>query len=74
MKQNDLSGGEKQKISIARALLKNTPYLILDEPGNNLDSQTLEWLYDFIKKSTKTIVYISHDDNLSDLADMKIIL
>ena len=56
MKQNDLSGGEKQKISIARALLKNTPYLILDEPGNNLDSQTLEWLYGFIKKSTKTIV------------------
>ena len=74
MKQNDLSGGEKQKISIARALLKNTPYLILDEPGNNLDSQTLAWLYDFIKKSAKTVVYISHDDNLSDLADLKIIL
>lgn len=74
MNQNDLSGGEKQKISIARALLKNTPFLFLDEPSNNLDSQTFAWLHDFIKKSTKTVVYISHDDNLSDIADTKIVL
>lgn len=42
MDMNDLSGGEKQKISVARALLKNTPILILDEPSNNLDSDSME--------------------------------
>lgn len=60
-----LSGGERQKISIARALLKNTPVLILDEPGNNLDAETLHWLGEFIRQSDKTVVYISHDDVLT---------
>lgn len=48
-KQNALSGGEKQKISIARALLMNTPFLLLDEPNNNLDSKSVDWLISFIK-------------------------
>lgn len=69
MEQNDLSGGEKQKISIARALLKDTPVLLLDEPGNNLDAATIEWLKQFIHDSKKTILYISHDDVLTAVAD-----
>lgn len=70
--QNDLSGGERQKISIARALLKNSPILILDEPNNNLDEKTRIWLQNFIGKSQKTIFYVSHDSDLENLADIKI--
>lgn len=69
MNQNDLSGGEKQKISIARALVKDTPYLILDEPTNHLDESLVQWLNHFIRQSTKTIIYITHDETLAELAD-----
>ena len=70
--QKELSGGEKQKISIARAVLKNADILLLDEPDNNLDSQTLEWLKNFIRQSNKTIIYVSHDEMLSKAADRRI--
>lgn len=66
---NELSGGEKQKISIARALLKKTPILIMDEPSNNLDENTIQWLREFIVKSSKTIIFISHDSYLLSSAD-----
>lgn len=72
MNQNDLSGGEKQKISIARALLKGSSYLIMDEPSNNLDEMSIEWLCNFIQKSPKTLIYISHDKALQNLADQVI--
>lgn len=72
MNKNDLSGGEKQKVSIARALLKETPFLILDEPNNHLDTQTTEWLRRFIKESNKTILYITHDTDFVNLADHQI--
>lgn len=62
--ENVLSGGEKQRISIARALLKGTDLLILDEPSNNLDENSLSWLNNFISKSSKTIIYITHDKNI----------
>ena len=70
--QKELSGGEKQKISIARALLKNAEILLMDEPDNNLDSQTLEWLKSFISQNDRTILYVSHDETLSELANQKI--
>lgn len=69
---NSLSGGEKQKISIARALLKNTPVLLMDEPSNNLDEGTIKWLREFITQSDKTVVFISHDAELIE-ASQKII-
>lgn len=72
MNQDDLSGGEKQKISIARAMLKKTPIIFLDEPNNNLDLLSREWLENFIKTSDKTIVFISHSNSLSECADLKI--
>lgn len=64
--QNDLSGGEKQKISLARALLKNTQVLFFDEPANNLDKESAIWLSNFISKSSKTIIFVSHDDMIID--------
>ena len=69
MAQNDLPGGEKQKISIARALLKNTPILILDEPSNNLDADSFLWLQEFIKTSAKTIIFISHNPELTGVSN-----
>ena len=72
--RDTLSGGEKQKVSIARALARNTPLLILDEPGNNLDTETLSWLAGFIRQSDKTILYISHDPVLTEAADRRIVL
>lgn len=69
---SDLSGGERQKISIARALLKNTPILIFDEPSNHLDAETLRWLTEFIRSSDKTVLYISHEETLTSAADNRI--
>lgn len=69
-----LSGGEKQKISIARALVRDTDLLFLDEPGNHLDQATLDWLCTFLCGSNKTIVFISHDEQLTTCADRVITL
>lgn len=67
--KSDFSGGEKQKISVARALMKNARLLILDEPGNNLDAATVAWLEDFLRKTTRSVVYITHDRAMEELAD-----
>lgn len=70
--QSDLSGGERQKISIARALLKNTDFLILDEPNNHLDAQTIQWLKELMEQSSKTILLVSHDSFFGDFMKQKI--
>lgn len=64
-----LSGGERQKISIARALLRKADILLMDEPGNNLDEKSLSWLRGFIREYTGTMLYISHDEKMVALAD-----
>lgn len=64
----NLSGGEKQKISIARALIKKCEILILDEPFNNLDSMTKESIYKFLKHTDLIVISISHDEKLQQLS------
>lgn len=59
-----LSGGEKIKIQLIKILLENPDILLLDEPSNDLDIETLLWLEKFIKESNKAIVFISHDETL----------
>ena len=71
---DQLSGGEKQKISIARALLKKAPIIIMDEPTNNLDKDSKKWLIEFIKQSCETIIFVSHDSDLLSLANITITL
>lgn len=64
-----LSGGEKQRISLARALLKGSSLLIFDEPSNNLDADTTKWIADFIRECEKTVIFISHDQALKQISD-----
>lgn len=61
---NTLSGGEKVKLQLAKLLLEEPDILLLDEPSNDLDIDTLEWLEIFIKESNKAIIFISHDETL----------
>lgn len=59
-----LSGGEKVKIGILKLLLDENDILLLDEPSNDLDIETLNWLEGFINRANQPIVYISHDETL----------
>lgn len=61
---NTLSGGEKVKIRILKLLLEEYDILFLDEPTNDLDIKTLEWLEQFINTTDKPIIFISHDEVL----------
>ena len=63
-KVSTLSGGEKVKISILKLLLNEYDILFLDEPTNDLDIETLEWLEEFINNTNKPIMYVSHDETL----------
>lgn len=71
-----LSGGEKTRLSLCIALVKNPDVLILDEPTNNLDMKAIAWLEKFIKSIPTTVIIISHDryflDNtVSRILEMK---
>lgn len=59
-----LSGGEKIKVQLARILLSRPDMLLLDEPSNDLDMDTLLWLEQFIKECELPVLYISHDEVL----------
>ena len=70
---SQLSGGEQQRISIARALAKNPKLLLCDEPTGALDYETgkmiLKVLYDLCKKEEKTVIVITHNTALCAMAD-----
>ena len=71
---NELSGGEKQKISLIRAIIKDSLVIFMDEPENNLDSSAMKTVEKFILDSDKTIMFISHSPLLIENADKQIIL
>lgn len=70
--QSELSGGEKQKISIIRALVKKSELLILDEPSNHLDQESIEVLKRYLCENKKTVILISHDSTMDDVVNQSI--
>ena len=72
----ELSGGEQQRVSIARALAKNPKVLLCDEPTGALDSETgvlvLNLLLSMAKNYGKTIVVVTHNQNIAKMADVVI--
>ena len=63
---SEFSGGWRMRIELAKLLLKNPDVLLLDEPTNHLDIESIQWLEDFIKQSSKSVVLISHDKRFVD--------
>ncbi|MBD3183238.1 ATP-binding cassette domain-containing protein, partial [Candidatus Poribacteria bacterium] len=61
-----LSGGQKSRAQLARALLKQPDLLLLDEPGNHLDVDAMEWLGNFLRNYRGTLLMVSHDRYLLD--------
>ena len=59
-----LSGGERVKVQLAALLLSRCDILLLDEPSNDLDIETLEWLSGFMRSFAGAVLYISHDEVL----------
>ena len=68
-----LSGGEKVKIGLARILAGRPTMLLLDEPSNDIDIETLEWLEGFINKSKEGILFVSHDETLIERTANRVI-
>ena len=75
-KPNELSGGEKQRIAVARALINKPDVILADEPSGSLDSQNKEELhqlfFDLRDRFGQTFVIVTHDEHLASLTDRTI--
>lgn len=77
-KITQLSGGELQRVFIARAIVQDTPIILLDEPTSNLDIsyqlETMELMHELAKKKNKMIILSMHDLNLASMYTDKVII
>lgn len=75
-KPNELSGGEKQRVAVARALVNNPAVVLADEPSGSLDSQNKEELhqlfFDLRERFGQTFVIVTHDEELARITDRTI--
>ena len=68
-----LSGGERVKVRLCALLLNECDVLLLDEPSNDLDLETLAWLEGFLQSTPQTVLYVSHDETLLDRTSQMIL-
>ena len=75
-KPSELSGGEQQRVAVARALINNPDLIFADEPSGNLDSESAENLHNLFFKLRdefgQTFVIVTHNEELADMADRKL--
>lgn len=75
-KPNELSGGEQQRVAVARALVNNPKLIFADEPSGNLDSESAENLHNLFFKLRdefgQTFVIVTHNEELANMADRKL--
>ncbi|MFH1121361.1 MAG: ABC-F family ATP-binding cassette domain-containing protein [Bacteroidota bacterium] len=60
-KTGELSGGQRKKLSLAKALIEETDLLILDEPTNHLDIEMIEWLEEYLSRQNLSLLVVTHD-------------
>lgn len=72
-KPSELSGGEKQRVAAARAVINQPSVVLADEPSGSLDSKNKEELhhlfFDLREKLNQTIVIVTHDEHLASISD-----
>ena len=75
-KPNELSGGEQQRVAVARALINNPAIILADEPSGNLDTESAENLHNLFFKLRdefgQTFVIVTHNEELAEMADRKL--
>jgi len=77
-KPNELSGGEQQRVAVARAMVNNPSLILADEPSGNLDSKNAENLHQLFvhlrDTLNQTFVIVTHNESLANLADRKVLM
>jgi ATP-binding cassette subfamily F protein uup len=68
-----LSGGEKRRVALCRALVSQPDLLLLDEPTNHLDSESIRWLEAFLKTFPGAVIFVTHDRYFLDVIATRII-